>query len=65
MAAGPDERCGTRTRRRPPEAEGCDVPAGQETGLTPLGQALLDLLRDDPRYRDIIADPWGDHPAER
>jgi hypothetical protein len=62
MAALRKDRCGTRHRRQTPEHDVCPLPDGQDVvGLTPLGHALLDALRDDPRYRDIIADPFGDH----
>jgi hypothetical protein len=64
MSAHRKDRCGTRTRRPAPESDGCRVPDGQEVGLTPQGRAMLDALRDDPRYAEILADPWGDHPVE-
>jgi len=37
------------------------VPETEELGLTALGQAFVEALREDPRYRDLIADPFGDH----
>jgi hypothetical protein len=56
------ERCGIRLRRPIPEPEGCaGVADGDDMALTPLGDALLEALRDDERFRDIIADPFGDH----
>ena len=60
MANSPEPRCGTRARPRPaPEPDGCRLPDGDDVGLTPQGRALLDALRDDPRFADIRADPWG------
>jgi hypothetical protein len=60
MAPGSDDRCGARFRRHPPERD-THLPETQPLGLTSLGAALLDALREDERFRDIIADPFGDH----
>jgi hypothetical protein len=60
MAPGSDDRCGARSRRHPPEPEP-HLPETQPLGLTALGAAFLDALRDDERFREIIADPFGDH----
>jgi hypothetical protein len=64
MAALRKDRCGTRARRQMTEPDACRLPDAQDIGLTPLGHAMLEALRDDPRYRDVIADPWGDHPVD-
>jgi hypothetical protein len=61
MAAPRKDPCGTRFRRQIPEPDAHAIPEGGELGLTPLGHALLDALREDERFRDIIADPFGDH----
>jgi hypothetical protein len=37
------------------------MPDTEELGLTTLGAAFIDLLRDDERFRDVIADPFGEH----
>jgi hypothetical protein len=37
------------------------MPGTEEVGLTTLGAAFIDLLRDDERFRDVIADPFGEH----
>ncbi|HEX5926913.1 MAG TPA: hypothetical protein VFY45_24015 [Baekduia sp.] len=37
------------------------MPETEELGLTTLGAAFIDLLRDDERFRDVIADPFGEH----
>jgi hypothetical protein len=66
MATSRKDRCGFRRHRHSPDGEAfpdgdaCPPPAGQRLALTPLGDALLDALRDDPRFRDIIADPFGE-----
>jgi hypothetical protein len=32
-------------------------------GLTPLGRQFMELLRQDERYRDILANPWDNDAA--
>ncbi|WP_272475999.1 hypothetical protein [Baekduia alba] len=59
MAPRRDDRCGARFRRATPEGEP-HVPETQELGLTALGAAFIDALRDDERFRDVIADPFGE-----
>jgi len=63
MAHRRDDRCGTRLRRDQPGAEP-HVPETGELGLTGLGAAFIDLLRDDERFRDVIDDPFGEHPDQ-
>lgn len=53
------ERCGARLRRGDPDTEP-HLPETEELGLTASGEAFLDLLRDDERFRDVIADPFGE-----
>ena len=60
MAASRKDRCGTRLRRQAPEPDACPLPDRQPVTLTPLGQAMVDALREDPRYREIFADPFGE-----
>jgi hypothetical protein len=60
MAPRPDDRCGARLRRDKTNPEP-HVPETEELGLTGLGAAFIDLLRDDERFRDLIADPFGEH----
>ena len=55
-----DDRCGGRFRRKTPESEQPHVPETQELGLTNLGEAFIDALRNDDRLRDVIADPFGE-----
>ena len=58
-----DERCGARFRRATPEPDPeaeIVVQEADELSLTSLGQQFLEALRDDPRFRDVIADPFGD-----
>jgi hypothetical protein len=64
MAPRRDHACGARFRRdKTAEAEPePHVPETEELGLTGLGAAFIDLLRDDERFRDVIADPFGEHP---
>ena len=59
MAHRRDDRCGARLRRDKTDAEP-HVPETEELGLTGLGAAFIDLLRDDERFRDVIADPFGE-----
>jgi hypothetical protein len=61
MPARRDDRCGARARRRTSDAAEPHVPETQPLGLTADARALLDALRDDPRFRDVIADPFGEH----
>jgi hypothetical protein len=61
MAHRRDDRCGARLRRDQNDPEP-HVPETEELGLTGLGSAFIDLLRDDERFRDVIADPFGEHP---
>jgi hypothetical protein len=37
------------------------VTEADELSLTALGQQFIEALRDDPRFRDVIADPFGEH----
>ncbi|HWH93328.1 MAG TPA: hypothetical protein VNT03_05660 [Baekduia sp.] len=60
MAPRPDDCCGARFRRANQDLEP-HVPDNQEVGLTTLGQAFLEALRDDERFREVIADPFGEH----
>lgn len=58
MATRRDERCGARYRRAFHDAAEPHVPETSELGLTALGEAFIDALRDDERFRDVIADPF-------
>jgi hypothetical protein len=60
MAPRRDDRCGARFRRKTQESEQPHVPETQELGLTTLGEAFIDALRHDERFRDVIADPFGE-----
>jgi hypothetical protein len=60
MAHRRDDRCGARLRRDKTDTEP-HMPETEELGLTTLGTAFIDLLRDDERFRDVIADPFGEH----
>lgn len=40
------------------------MPETGDVGLTGLGAALLELLREDERFREVIADPFGEHHGE-
>jgi len=60
MAPRRDDRCGARLRRDKTDLEP-HMPDTEELGLTTLGAAFIDLLRDDERFRDVIADPFGEH----
>jgi hypothetical protein len=59
MAHRRDDRCGARLRRGKKDPEP-HVPETEELGLTGLGVAFIDLLRDDERFREVIADPFGE-----
>jgi hypothetical protein len=61
MAHRSEVRCGARLRRSKTDPEP-HVPETKELGLTGLGAAFIDLLRDDERFRDVIDDPFGEHP---
>jgi hypothetical protein len=62
MAQRRDDRCGSRFRRPVPDIEpNPAVQEADELSLTSLGQQFIEALRDDPRFRDVIADPFGDH----
>jgi hypothetical protein len=60
MSSRLPDRCGARVRHAS-EPELAPVAGGEEVALSALGQAFIDALRDDERFRDIIADPFGDH----
>jgi hypothetical protein len=62
MAPRPDDRCGARSRRTTHDPEP-HVPETELLGLTPAGRALMDLLREDERFRDVLADPFGETGA--
>lgn len=36
------------------------ISGSDEIGLTPLGRQILEALRDDARFRDVVRDPFGD-----
>jgi hypothetical protein len=61
MASRRDDRCGARFRRAAPDLEPTPVTEADELSLTALGQQFIEALRDDPRFRDVIADPFGEH----
>jgi hypothetical protein len=59
MATRRDEQCGARFRRAFPDtAAEPHVPETSDLGLTTLGEAFIEALRDDERFRDVIADPF-------
>jgi hypothetical protein len=62
MPSRRDERCGARFRRATPEPdhEPEVVQEADELSLTSLGQQFIEALREDPRFRDVIADPFRD-----
>ncbi|MES1193566.1 MAG: hypothetical protein ABUM26_04525 [Solirubrobacterales bacterium] len=37
------------------------MPETKELGLTNLGAAFIELLREDERFREVIADPFDEH----
>jgi hypothetical protein len=59
MAPRRDDRCGARSRRATHDPEH-HVPETEPLGLTALGHALMDALREDERFRDVLADPFGE-----
>jgi DNA-binding HxlR family transcriptional regulator len=59
MALRRKDRCDARFRRRTPEDDP-HVPETQELGLTGLGEALIEALKHDERFSEVIADPFGD-----
>jgi DNA-binding HxlR family transcriptional regulator len=59
MAPRRKDRCGARFRRRTPEDEP-HVPETEELGLTGLGEALIEALKHDERFSEVIADPFGE-----
>jgi hypothetical protein len=61
MASRRDDHCGARFRRAAPDVEPDPVSEGDDLSLTSLGQQFIEALRDDPRFRDVIADPFGEH----
>ena len=62
MASRRDDCTGARFRRATPDFEvGPTVQEADDLSLTTLGQQFIEALRDDPRFRDVIADPFGDH----
>jgi hypothetical protein len=64
MAPRRNDRCGARFRRAVPDLDPLPVHEDEELSLTALGQAFIEALRDDERFRDVIADPFGeDGPA--
>jgi hypothetical protein len=61
MAPLADDRCGSRLRRSVTDlSDHSTLANGDVLTLSPRGVAFLDALRDDPRYRDLLADPFGD-----
>jgi hypothetical protein len=61
MAPRRNDRCGARFRRAVPDTEQSDLGESDELSLTNLGQAFIEALREDERFRDVIADPFGEH----
>jgi hypothetical protein len=59
MAPRRDDRCGSRFRRGTSDDEP-HVPETEALGLTGLGEAFIDALKDDERFRDVFADPFGE-----
>ncbi|MCW2985085.1 MAG: hypothetical protein JWR63_2655 [Conexibacter sp.] len=59
MALRRDDRCGSRFRRGSTDDEP-HVPETEPLGLTGLGEAFIDALKDDERFRDVFADPFGE-----
>jgi hypothetical protein len=65
MAPSSHERCGSRQRRNLPEPNHSTLANGDAVKLSARGAALLDALREDPRYRDLLTDPSGEHGDQR
>jgi hypothetical protein len=59
MALRRDDRCGARLRRGSTDDEP-HVPETEALSLTGLGEAFIDALKDDERFRDVFADPFGE-----
>jgi hypothetical protein len=59
MAPRRKDRCGSRFRRGASDDEP-HVPETKELGLTGLGEAFIEALKDDERFRDVLADPFGE-----
>jgi hypothetical protein len=59
MAPRSLQRCGARFRRDKSEPEP-HVPESEPLSLTKAGEAFIEALRDDERFRDVIADPFGE-----
>jgi hypothetical protein len=59
MAPRRKDRCGSRFRRGTTEDEP-HVPETEELGLTGLGEAFIEALKDDERFREVFADPFGE-----
>jgi hypothetical protein len=55
-----DDCCGARFRRAVPDTEPAHLSESEDLSLTNLGQAFIEALREDERFRDVIADPFGD-----
>lgn len=53
------DRCGSRFRRPLPDDE-LHVPETGELGLTGLGEDFIEALKEDERFRDVFADPFGE-----
>jgi hypothetical protein len=54
-----DDRCGSRHRRGSADDEP-HVPETEALGLTGLGEAFIDALKEDERFREVFADPFGE-----
>jgi hypothetical protein len=63
MTPTPDDRCSSRSRRPARESDHAPIAGGDDVGLTPLGRQFMELLRQDERYRDILANPWDNDAA--
>lgn len=61
MAPLAEDRCGSRLRRGLPElSDHSTLASGDTLTISPRGLAVLDALREDPQYRDVLADPFDD-----
>ena len=63
MVLRPMQRCGARLRRGKSEPEP-HVPDSEALSLTKAGEAFIEALRDDERFRDVIADPFGEQHGQ-